>query len=161
MKKLVFNQTRKRLGTWVTGRISAVSDAFLGRQPNHGQPSRQVARRLLLRVLPVASGVSFVPGSALVLGGIEVALLVQIARIYNLKPNDINQTVILTQLGIRYGVSNAASWAAEGLQAIPVAGNIAKGIVGGSVVYGLGLAMIEYFERKYPGAVFEPETDPA
>jgi uncharacterized protein (DUF697 family) len=119
-----------------------------------GQTSKDVAHKVLHRMAPLAAGISFVPGSALYLATLELAMMAEIARAYNLDPSEITMQMMVTQLGVRFGVSQGATYLAETLDFIPLVGNIAKGVVGGSVVYALGRAMIVYFESQYPNSIY-------
>jgi uncharacterized protein (DUF697 family) len=154
-RPMLKKKLRRMMSASMTRRIVTASDQVLKLKELHGRPSREVAHTMIRKLAPVAAGISFVPGSAFYLSTLELALIGQVARIYGVDPEHLNKRMVLAGLGLRQGVSRGARFAAESLQIIPIVGNVAKGMVGGGVVYMIGQAIVNYFEKRYPDRIYQ------
>ena len=91
----------------------------------------------------IAVPVGIVPGSPLLLPGLDMKLISDIARCYEVENYEVDTVLAVV------GTSIAGRTAVDvGLTTIPVAGWIVKGFVAGGVSLAAGEAMKNYFRTK-------------
>jgi uncharacterized protein (DUF697 family) len=161
MKKLLL-KSLKKIGKRMAGaRLVDKIVSFQNRPDLDGRPSREVAATLISKVAPLSAGISFFPGSALLLTTLELALISRIARIYGVDEEEATRSMRLGHLAINLGASRTTRWAAESFQVVPFVGSVAKGIVGGGAVFLIGHSIINWFEKNYPARTYRHARDTA
>lgn len=122
-----------------------------------GARAQQVATQWVeengYRVAAAASVPIPVPGAHTALcTALEAYMISNIATIYGRSLTAGECIALIPALGGAVVVGKAASSiAGEIFGWIPVAGWLAKGVVGGATAYGIGKAAITYFEHEHPG----------
>ena len=123
--------------------------------------SKEKAQRLVHRyaAFGTAWAVLPIPGATSTgLAALEAHMIYWIARYYGETPTHTD--VIMTMSGLELASVALKTVAIEGANLIPVVGWGVKGAIAGSVVEGIGAAIIHHFEEKYPGRLLEGQTTP-
>lgn len=102
------------------------------------------AREVVNRWTAVAAGVSWIPGSTLLLAGADAKMINDIANIFEVRG------VTAEQVLAAVGASVTGKTAAEALSFIPGPGWIAKGAVATGITKALGEAVIKYMKARSP-----------
>lgn len=91
-----------------------------------------------------AAAVSWVPGSTLVLGTADWAMINKVANAFGVK--EYNKEAVVATVAACTG----GKWAAEALSFIPVAGWAVKAVIASGMTKALGEAVIRYFRNCSP-----------
>jgi uncharacterized protein (DUF697 family) len=102
------------------------------------------ARSIVNKWSAGAVAVSWVPGSALVLGAADYAMINAVAEAFQVKDFSMEQAIgVVAASATGLGLS-------EFLSFVPVAGWIVKAGIAGSVTKAMGEAVIAYFRDRSP-----------
>lgn len=91
-----------------------------------------------------ATAVSWVPFSAIVLGGADALMIKGVAAAFEVTGYDPQK------VGATVAASISGRWLAETLSFIPGPGWIVKAIIAGGVTKGMGEGVIAYFRGQWP-----------
>ena len=91
-----------------------------------------------------------IPGHCVGLTILEGVMAANIARIYGIRPEGAAWSIILKLLLIKLGGAALLKGVVEALNFIPIIGWIAKPVVAGGFVKGLGEVFIDFFESRFP-----------
>jgi uncharacterized protein (DUF697 family) len=102
------------------------------------------AREAVNRWMAGAAAVSWVPGSTLVIGAADFAMIRAVAKAFEVEEYDMEAVVGAV------GASATGKLLAESLSFIPVAGWIAKAAIAGGITKAMGEAVIAYMRERSP-----------
>lgn len=103
------------------------------------------AKKLVAAAVGAAAGVGWMPGSSLLLGGIDIVLIKQVAAAFEVEDYSIEQ--VITTIGKRFAGKLLAT---ELLSFIPGPGWAIKGGVAASVTGAAGALLVAYMKDKSP-----------
>ncbi len=89
-----------------------------------------------------ATAVSWVPFSALVLGGADTLMIKSVATAFDVTGYDVQK------VGAAVAASVSGRWLAETLSFIPGPGWIVKAMIAGGITKGMGEGVIAYFRGQ-------------
>ncbi len=123
-----------------------------------GKLSRELAARLILRTCSLAAGSEWLALEKADLEELESRLLGEIARLYNLKRENLDEAKIRAQIGAEAStLQRSEEWA----NLVPLADwapefsrVVLKRATHAGLLFWKGLAMIRYFELRSPGERF-------